>query len=41
MKFLKKLWAAFEYIGRIRAAGIYARDGQVKAAHDLMNKKFI
>jgi hypothetical protein len=41
MKILKSIWASLEHIGRIRAAGILAREGDTKGAIALMDKKFI
>lgn len=41
MKILKLIWASLEHIGRIRAAGILAREGDTKGAIALMDKKFI
>lgn len=41
MKILKAIWASLEYIGRARAAGIMARQGNSQGAIELMNKKFI
>jgi hypothetical protein len=41
MKILKSIWASLEYIGRVRAAGVLARQGNTKGAIELMDKKFI
>lgn len=38
MKILKKIWASFEYVGRVRAAQIMVRNGDRTGAIALMSK---
>ena len=39
MKTLKSIYTFFEFMGRAKAAGVYARAGNHKAAHALMTAK--
>lgn len=39
MKTIKSIYTFFEFMGRAKAAGVFARAGDYKAAHALMNTK--
>ena len=39
MKALKSIYSFFEFMGRAKAAGVYARAGNYKAAQAIMTAK--